>query len=173
MSKEEQGFYYTFMSVLALQMFFELGMVNILTQFVAHEIAHLKIEGTQIEGERKHRSRLASILHFTLKWYALFSGLLIITLIIVGNIYFQKYAHHSVEWRLPWLLVSTFTGLNVFILPVMAILQGMHKVKEMARILMAQQIFAMGAVWIGIVQGAGLYIPAINAGAKSYILKIR
>lgn len=165
MTQEEQGFYYTFASVLGIQVFFELGLVNILTQFVAHETAHLKIEGAQIEGEGKHRSRLASILRFTLKWYALFSGMLIITLIIVGNIYFQKYAHHSVEWRLPWLLVSIFTGLNVFILPVMAILQGMHKVKEMARILMAQQIFAMGAVWIGIVQGAGLYIPAINAGA--------
>ena len=43
MSKEEQGFYYTFMSVLALQMFFELGLNGILSQFVAHEMAFLKV----------------------------------------------------------------------------------------------------------------------------------
>ena len=74
MTQEEQGFYYTFASVLGIQVFFELGLVNILTQFVAHETAHLKIEGTQIEGEGKHRSRLASILRFTLKWYAYYNS---------------------------------------------------------------------------------------------------
>lgn len=33
----EQGFYYTFGSILALQVFFELGLTGIMTQYVAHE----------------------------------------------------------------------------------------------------------------------------------------
>ena len=44
LSKEEQGFYYTFVSVLAIQIFFELGLGGILTQFVAHEMAHIQLE---------------------------------------------------------------------------------------------------------------------------------
>ena len=44
LSKEEQGFYFTFASVLAIQIFFELGLGGILTQFVAHEMAHIRIK---------------------------------------------------------------------------------------------------------------------------------
>ena len=92
MSKEEQGFYYTFSSVLAIQIFFELGLGGILTQFVAHEMAHLKlVNNTFIEGKQENRSRLASILHFSLKWYALFALLLVLILIVAGFFYFSKY----------------------------------------------------------------------------------
>ena len=34
---EEQGCYYTFGSILAIQVFFELGFTGIITQYVAHE----------------------------------------------------------------------------------------------------------------------------------------
>ena len=37
LSIEEQGFYYTFGSIAAVQIFFELGLNGIITQFVAHE----------------------------------------------------------------------------------------------------------------------------------------
>ena len=69
LSKEEQGFYYTFASVLAIQIFFELGLGGILTQFVAHEKAHLKVINTTIEGQERHISRLASIFQFSMRWY--------------------------------------------------------------------------------------------------------
>ena len=39
----EQGFYYTFGSIVAIQVFFELGLNGIITQYVAHEASHLKI----------------------------------------------------------------------------------------------------------------------------------
>jgi hypothetical protein len=41
LTKVEQGYYYTFGSILAIQIFFELGLSNIITQFVAHENADL------------------------------------------------------------------------------------------------------------------------------------
>ena len=54
----EQGFYYTFSSILAIQTFFELGMNGIITQYVAHEVSHLQWEGHHLQGERMYRSRL-------------------------------------------------------------------------------------------------------------------
>lgn len=44
-SKVEQGFYYTFSSILALQVFFELGLLTVLAQFAAHEFAFLSWDG--------------------------------------------------------------------------------------------------------------------------------
>ena len=38
MTPATQGFYYTFVSVLAIQTFFELGLGGIINQYTAHEI---------------------------------------------------------------------------------------------------------------------------------------
>ncbi len=40
----QQGFYYTFNSLLMLQIFFEMGFSYVLAQFMSHEFAHLKWE---------------------------------------------------------------------------------------------------------------------------------
>lgn len=44
LSTEEQGYYYTFGSIIAIQVFFELGLNSIITQYAAHEVAHLQWE---------------------------------------------------------------------------------------------------------------------------------
>lgn len=51
LSPEEQGYYYTFGSIVALQVFFELGLTGIITQFVAHEASHLSWNGRVFVGE--------------------------------------------------------------------------------------------------------------------------
>ena len=81
----EQGFYYTFGSLLAMQVFFELGLTGIMTQYVAHEASHLQLDKDSCyQGERRYVSRLASLVHFCAKWYA------VIALIVV-------------EWDMLWL----------------------------------------------------------------------
>lgn len=172
LSKEEQGFYYTFASVLAIQVFFELGLSGILTQFVAHEMAHIQLENNTFKGEQKHISRLVSILKFSMKWYTIFASLLIIALFLGGSFFFYKNTQRieHIQWQLPWLIVSIFGGLNLLISPIMAILQGMHKVKEIAKLTFIQQIIVMIVSWISLILGAKLYLVAINLMMNFLIL---
>jgi len=166
MTKEEQGFYYTFSSVLAIQIFFELGLGGIIIQFVAHEMAFLKFKSpTEIEGNHENLSRLSSIIHFCLKWYALFAFLLLMTLLLSGFIFFTKYGSQfpHVNWKTPWTIIAVGGSINLFISPWMAVLQGMNKVKEMARIALIQQIVVMFITWTSLILGAKLYIAAINS----------
>lgn len=166
MSKEEQGFYYTFSSVLAIQVFFELGLGGIINQFVAHEMAHLSFKSsTEIEGASDKLSRLSSLMHFCLKWYVVFASLLFVTLLVVGYTFFSKYGsdYPTVKWQIPWIIVALGGSLNLLISPWMAVLQGMNKVKEMARMALIQQIIVMVIVWICLVLGAKLYIAAVNS----------
>ena len=174
LSKEEQGFYYTFTSVLAIQIFFELGLSGILTQFVAHEMAHIELENNIFKGEQKYISRLASIIHFSAKWYFIFALLLIIALILGGGIFFYKNTQgvEHIQWQVPWLMVSIFGGFNLLISPIMAILQGMHKVKEIAKLSFIQQIIVMIVSWISLILGAKLYLVAINLMMNFFILLI-
>lgn len=44
LSGVEQGYYFTFGSILAMQVFFELGLTGIMAQYVAHEASHLELK---------------------------------------------------------------------------------------------------------------------------------
>ncbi|MFT3902305.1 MAG: hypothetical protein QM727_03995 [Niabella sp.] len=173
MSKEEQGFYYTFASVLAIQVFFELGLGGIISQFVAHEMAHLQIKDrVHVLGDLKHVSRLNSLLHFCFKWYSVFAILLFVVLQMAGYYFFSKYGrdYPDVKWQIPWMIVAVGGALNLLLSPWMAVLQGMNKVKEMAKISLIQQLTVMFITWISLVLGAKLYISAINSMASVLVL---
>ena len=175
LTKEEQGFYYTFSSVLAIQIFFELGLGGIISQFVAHEMAHLSVTNfTEIEGNPANLSRLGSLIHFCVKWYAILSVLLLITLLIAGISFFDRFggSNPDIHWKIPWAIIAITSSLNLLISPWRAVLQGMNKVKEMARIALVQQTVVMVVTWLGLIAGAKLYVLAINSVTSFLVLII-
>lgn len=161
---EEQGFYYTFGSIVAIQVFFELGLNGIITQYVAHEVSHLKWENnTSLIGEDKYLSRLSSLLHFCIKWYSIFAVALLITLVLVGFVFFNKYGiHKNISWQLPWIILAIGTALNLLIAPILAFIEGLGKVKEVAKIRLYQQCACSLVVWGGLFLGAKLYVSGMN-----------
>jgi O-antigen/teichoic acid export membrane protein len=143
LTKVEQGYYYTFGSILAIQIFFELGLSNIITQFVAHENAHLSWNSkTSFSGSEESSSRLASLLRFSVKWYAVISVLLFFGLILAGYIFFSKYGrvYDDVKWQIPWVILSITTSLSLLVSPVIAFFEGLGWVKEVAKIRIVQQV---------------------------------
>src|ERR1700685_3024408 len=70
LSSIEQGYYFTLLSLVALQVVFELGFSFVIQQMAAHERAHLTIASHGILlGDLVSHGRLASILQMTWKWY--------------------------------------------------------------------------------------------------------
>lgn len=162
----EQGFYYTFGSILALQIFFELGLTGIMQQYVAHEASHLKLNKYKsYSGEHKYRSRLTSLVLFCLKWYSVLAILVFIFLMVAGFVYFTKYGDsqsHDVEWRFPWLLICIGTAIKLFQSPLTAIYRGLGYVKEMSKIGFIQQVIIPLCTWGGLVMGIKLYVIGIG-----------
>lgn len=166
LSPEEQGFYYTFGSITALQVFFELGMTYIVTQFVAHDVSHLKFdENFKLVGEKKYRSRLSSLLHFCTKWYLVFAGMILVALFVGGTLFFGRYGNRSqdVVWLLPWFLLAVGTALNFLVAPILSFIEGLGKVKEVAQIRFIQQILHPVVVWGGLSIGSKLYVSGADA----------
>lgn len=161
----EQGFYYTFGSILALQVFFELGLTGIMTQYVAHEASHLTLnDNREYEGEEKYKSRLSSLLRFCVKWYSVISVLVFIFLMIVGYVYFNKYgaSHGNVDWQMPWILICVGTAIKLFQSPFNSILMGLGFVKDMSKAGFYQQIILPSFTWIGLACGFKLYVMGIG-----------
>ena len=175
LSPEEQGFYYTFGSIVALQVFFELGLTSIITQFVAHEASHLKLNSEfKMEGEALYRSRLSSLLKFCTKWYLIIAFLVFVALGTLGSIFFTKYSvdHKDIEWFLPWILLAIGTAFNLLLSPITAFLEGLGKVKEVAQLRFVQQIIHPIVVWGGLSIGGKLFVSGADAFIRVFVVAI-
>lgn len=163
---EEQGFFYTFGSILAIQIFFELGFTGIMTQYVAHEAVHLTLnKNCCYEGESKYISRLAYLVRFCIKWYVIIAALFLTVVIVVGFVYFYKFdkTNGAVNWEGPWLLLTFSTALKLFQSPFTAIYAGLGKVKEMNEIIFYQQLIIPITQWVLFACGVKLYVVGISS----------
>jgi O-antigen/teichoic acid export membrane protein len=115
---------------------------TIITQFVAHEKAFLCWEGNKLVGDKKSLSRLASLLHFCLKWFAIISIIFVFILVCAGFIFFNAFEkqENSIEWQVPWVILSIVTAANLLLSPILAFFEGLGKVKEVAKVRLLQQI---------------------------------
>jgi O-antigen/teichoic acid export membrane protein len=165
LSEAEQGYYYTFGSILAIQTFFELGLGGIIIQYVAHEAAHLKLKDNVFSGSSRYTSRLASLLHLFVKWYMVISLLLLCTLVVSGWIFFSEFetAGDAVGWRYPWYILCFGTALNLFISPLIAFIEGVGRVKDIALLRLIAQLTSLLSVLIVLYSDGRLYASGISA----------
>lgn len=163
----EQGFYYTFGSILALQVFFELGLTGIMTQYVAHEASHLTLdENREYHGEEKYKSRLASLVRFCVKWYSVLAVIVFVFLLIVGYVYFSRYGDNqgeTVSWEIPWFIICFATAIKLFQSPFTSILSGLGFVKETSKIIFWQQLILPIITWLGLALKFNLYVTGIGS----------
>jgi len=160
----EQGFYFTFGSIVAIQIFFELGLTNIITQYVAHENSFLRVEGDKIVGDDIHKSRLAYLLHFCIKWYLAIAILLFISLLVVGFVFFDRYskAYTDISWRIPWILICFGAAIKLFQSPFNSFIEGLGYVAEMSKVSFWQQIIIPVSTWLGLFLHFRLYVIGIS-----------
>jgi hypothetical protein len=164
LSPAEQGFFYTFSSLLALQIFLELGLAFVLMQCVSHEMAHLSwTDRGTVEGDPQAKARLASIFRFALQWYGAVAALVVAGLIPAGLFFFSSNepAGAAIVWRLPWICVVVVSGLSVLLTPFYGILEGCGKVSEFARVGARQAIVGSICFWLALIGGARLFASPI------------
>ena len=164
LSAVEQGFYYTFSSVLALQIFVELGLVTVIIQVASHEWAFLKRESDgRIAGDPQALSRLASLLRFALKWYAVCGLLVIVGLSVGGFVFFSAKPHPEVAWQWPWFALCGIAGLALMMSPIFSVIEGCNQVASIYSFRFIQGILNSLAVIVCLLLGMGLYALAVAA----------
>ncbi|MDB4926299.1 hypothetical protein [Mucilaginibacter sp.] len=163
LSPDEQGYYYTFASILAIQIFFELGLSGIITQYAAYEFAYLKWDDDfKLTGEEYYKSRLSSLLIFCVKWFAIIAFILFFVLLIAGFYFFSKFNKGlNIEWQKPWIILCIATSLNLFIDPLLAFFDGLGHVKDMSKVRLVQKSVNIGLLFIFFACGFKLYSSAL------------
>ncbi len=161
----QQGFYYTFNSVLNLQVFFELGLSFVILQSTTHYFSDLQWSSQgDVIGNDIHVQKWFSFLRKSAIAYFMaamcFAGLLI----PVGLHFF---ALRSVDamgftWRAPWVFLVLGTALNLCLTPFLAALEGSGKVAEIYRFRWKQLMLANVTAWMVLFLGYGLLMVAVG-----------
>jgi hypothetical protein len=164
LSPQEQGYYYTFASLVALQLIFELGFSFVILQIAAHERAQLTIcPDGRIEGNSVAHARLASILQQAVRWYSVAAILMAVALIAAGYHFFAGHQQPGVaiRWQSPWALVVVASSLTFQMDPIFSFLEGCGKVSEVAHMRFTQAAAGSLLCWLALSTHNGLYAPAL------------
>jgi hypothetical protein len=166
------GYYYTFSSLIALQVFFELGVNQVILQFVSHEFAHLRIEqGPVLSGPVHHMDRLTLLVRAIVKWYTTAALLFALIVGVSGYYFLQSQVHTaSVSWSKQWVLVVIFSAVNLWVSPFLTFIEGSGQVGQVARSRLYQSIIGYTALWTVALFGGGIWavlcVPLANASVS-------
>src|SRR6266700_3211581 len=165
----EQGYYYTLLSLVSLQVVFELGFSFVILQMAAHECAHLTVHTDgRIEGDPTAHARLASLLQKTFRWYLAAAVILYVSLLPAGAFFFSRHAHTTiplatgpVAWHGPWVVAVLATAVLFLLNPFFSFLEGCGQVWQVGRIRFGQALLGAVMSWGALLAHHGLYSPAM------------
>jgi hypothetical protein len=169
LSAEEQGFYYTFASIVMFQVMFELGLGMVIVQFASHEKAFLewRADGT-LGGSDVEKARLAALLRKTLRWYAV-AGTLAAAALLIGGTFFFSSKPSAVGWEYPWVALALLAGGTLFLTPFLSMLEGCGLVIEVARVRTWQVIASNLAAWTVLLTNGRLWASPVILGASLFV----
>jgi len=164
---EEQGFYYTFTGLLALQSFIELGFSVVIINVTSHEWAQLSLtEDGRIVGDPHALSRLINLGRFAFKWYTFGSLIFMIGVGVAGFVFLSRSEYSSVQWEAPWFALVVLTGFLLWGTPLTSILEGCNQVETINKFRLSQAVIGSLAFWLTLGLGGGLWAAVVSTGAN-------
>ena len=164
LSTVEQGYYYTLLSLVSLQMVFELGFSFVILQLAAHESSRLVLQPDGgVSGDPAAHARLASALQLSLRWYTIAAGLMAIVLAPSGMFFFARHGASgaNIAWQGPWLTAAVASSVGLWCLPFYSFLEGCGHVRAVAALRLRQAVATAAIAWAAMLLHRGLYSPAL------------
>jgi len=165
LSPVEQGYYYTLLSLVSLQVVFELGFSFVIQQLAAHECVHLEFgPNGSIGGDPGAHARLASALRLSVRWYTIASVAMVVVLAPLGIVFFSRNAAAGVvhvAWQGPWLVAVLASSVSLWCMPFYSFLEGCGHVRAVAAMRFRQAVAAALFAWAPLFLHHGLYSPAM------------
>ncbi len=159
LSADQQGWYFTFMSLAALYSIFEMGLSLVIVQIVAKLSLdiHWGKDG-EILGE--NRTQLIAILQLGLRVYFVLAMMFSVCCLLVGWWIFADTPSAStdnISWQLPWLGLIILTALSMVLLFFWAILEGAGQLLAVYRLRFYLAIGSSIFCWIILSAGGFLW----------------
>lgn len=174
LSDELQGYYYTFNSVVALQIIFELGLSTVIIQFASHEMAALKYDFNRrlLTGDERNKQRFLSLIRLSVKWYGAIAVLILLVVGPIGYVFFLSELNAGINWSSAWLTLTIATAINVSLISIVSIAEGCGLIVKVNKMRAIQAAIAAVLSIVFIVSDHGLYATAAIAISGSVVFLI-
>lgn len=172
LSPVEQGFYFTFSSLLGISIFFELGLGVVICQFASHEYANLSWHPDgSLSGDADSLARVISLIRKSLKWYGLVA-VLFAMVIIPSALWFLSGKPDSREtsFLIPWILLIASFSFSTWLIPIFSVIEGCGKVADIQKMRVFQTLLGALFTWLVLVNDGKLYSIAAEFFAYSFLL---
>lgn len=161
LTPEEQGFWYTFGSLVALQLLFELGMSQVVVVLVSHEAA-------RVDEQSEAVLRLGQLMRIVNVWSSLAAIAFLVIVGPLGSMFLETQASlPRNEWMVPWWCLVLTTAINLTLNTKLSFYEGIGKINGVAWLRFAQSALGSAIVWAILYAGMGLWaicaLPAITA----------
>ena len=175
----EQGFYYTFASLVALQIFVELGMSGVLVQILSHSIVGIelpKVKGRDWGGNKFNLGHLSLVVRFANQWYLCAGATVAIGLCIVGQYFLTSVNSKEavpISWFWPWVVLAVATGAAMWNIGRLAVLEGLGFISLATKIRLVSSIGGLATLLLSLHLGFGLWsiaLQSIASVASAFIL---
>ena len=157
----EQGYWYTFLSFIAISQYAELGMGQVVMQFSSHEWA--KIEDLSTIHSSPSGLRLKSIFRIAILLggsIAIFASLISF---ILGYTIMQSHANDTgINWQAPWLCVSLISAFNITVAYVNGFMDGCQKFVTTNLRRSIQSFVSLAALFIVFSMGGKLWALGLS-----------
>lgn len=172
LTEVEQGYYFTFASLLGISIFFELGLGIILTHFASYEFSKLKwSDQGKLYGNSTSLEIIKTLIQKSLLWYLIAAILMSVIIIFLGiKIFSSKENVENINLYLPWLLLIIFFAINTALIPITSIIEGCGGVKNVQRLRFLQQALVIPFTWIAFILDGKLFVIFIEYLGYSFVL---
>lgn len=162
-----QGYYYTFSSVIALQVFVELGLTYAIVQFASHEMASLTWRSDRtLDGAEGAKKRLKSLAVFSLAWFGGAALMMTVTLIPLGTLIMSLDSSSGLALKdvlPPWAWLVILSSANLLVTATLSLLEGCGQIVEVALLRLVQSLVATVTAWLVFAAGGALYALVTQA----------
>lgn len=165
LSAEEQGWYYSFISVAALYYLFDLGLSSVLVQVSAHAYTKMN-HGTTATAKQESRRYYEALIGRATRWYALLALLFIIALLPGGFIFFASKHSANIHWISQWMTLCLLTAGGLLVMPLMSIMEGSGQIAQVYSVRLTQAVAGSLLCWLTLYFIPGLWatvmVPAMG-----------
>jgi O-antigen/teichoic acid export membrane protein len=143
----EQGLYFTFLSLTAAQVFFELGLNQVIIQSVS-SYKGIFASSKLLFDKATQAHNLIALHEKLFKIYLVLSILFFLIISLIGYFTFTNVQGLLIEsWLVPWIILVFFTAVNLFLSPFLSFHEGLGRVHQVYKLRVIQTVIgASGSI---------------------------
>jgi len=158
MNPETQGVYYTMMSLIGIQVIFEMGLSTVLSNFFFQEFTKVHINHFgRIVGCLNSRNRILGVYEKSIKWFRYIGVVFFFLSLPIGYWVLNKASLEINDWLGGWILIVVSITLNFFITPLISLEIGSGGLKNIYKIEAFSSVLSAIFLWVLIINDLGIY----------------